>query len=159
MAKSDIFLPDRWLRLNFPAGFWARKMLTAGVDPKKTAINTLVQAAAITKRDLNGTFDRAIEFYDDKMAKLKADGVRAFKSKALDGEKLLKARLKQLVIYNEVQHQKKTHKGRRYRWLPSGAKEPRPEHQLRYGKIYTEGDGEMPGEAWGCQCGIEWLDD
>ena len=77
-------------------------------------------------------------------------------------EKLLKNRIANLVIYEEMQHQKQEHKGQRYRWLPSSAKEPEPEHQLLYGKIFNYGegdaDGNMPAERYGCQCGIEWLD-
>lgn len=164
MAKSDkIFLPDRFLKKALPKGFWNRSMLTRDIDPKQTIIKTLVTATTVTKRELDGTYRRAIEFYDEKKDRLKDEGVKAFKAEALDKEKLLKARLKQLVIWNEVQALKKEHKGQRYRWLPSGAKEPRPEHQLLYGKVFNVGEGDsngfMPGEDWGCQCGIEWLDD
>ena len=49
-----------------------------------------------------------------------------------------------------------------YRWMPSDAKNPDPEHQLLYGKIFRVGEGDkegnMPGERYGCRCGIEWLD-
>ena len=45
--------------------------------------------------------------------------------------------------------------------MPSDAKNPDPEHQLLYGKIFRVGegdkDGNMPGERYGCRCGIEWL--
>ena len=68
-----------------------------------------------------------------------------------------------MITYNEVQALKKEHKGKRYRWLPSGALNPDPEHQLLYGQIFNVGegdkDGNMPGERYGCQCGIEWIDD
>ncbi len=43
-------------------------------------------------------------------------------------------------------------------WLPSSAEEPRPEHQLNYGKTYQIGvgiDGVEPGDEYGCQCGVE----
>lgn len=160
MTNSDkFFFPDRYLRQVLPGGFWSKKLLTTDLDPKKAFMKTIVHASATTQRDLRKTYTRAINFYDKKMDELKSEGVRAYKSQALDGERLLKSRIANLVIYNEVQELKEKHKGRRYRWLPSGAKEPRPEHQLLYGRIFTAGDGEMPGEAYGCQCGIEWLDD
>jgi hypothetical protein len=47
-------------------------------------------------------------------------------------------------------------------WLPSSAEEPRPEHQLNYGKTYQIGvgiDGVEPGDEYGCQCGVEILVD
>ena len=101
-------------------------------------------------------------FRDSLNKRLKDEGFRKYKSMALHDEKLLKNRIANLVIYEEMQHQKQEHKGQRYRWLPSSAKEPEPEHQLLYGKIFNYGegdaDGNMPAERYGCQCGIEWLD-
>lgn len=159
MTNSKFFFPDRFLKQVLPTGFWYKKILTRDVDPKKAVIKEIVHATTVSKRELDGTYRRAIQFYDKKIARLKDEGVRAYKSEALDDEKLLKSRIANLVIYNEVQELRKERKGQRYRWLPSGALEPRPEHQLNYGKIFTVGDGEMPGEAYGCQCGIEWIDD
>lgn len=160
---DKFFLPDKFLKTALPRGFWNRTMLTRNVDPKQTVIKTIVTATAVTKRELDGTYRRAIKFYDDKMARLEDEGIKAYKRDALHNEELLKARLKQLIVWNEVQVLKKEHKGQYYRWLPSGAKEPRPEHQLLYGKIFKVGEGDshgfMPGEDWGCQCGIEWLDE
>lgn len=158
MTKFNGFLPDRFLSDVLPPHFWTRKILTRELDPKKTVMRAIVSATIVSKRDLNETYARAIGFYDTKIAKLKNDGVRAYKSQALDNERLLKSRIANLIIWNEVQEIKKENKGRRYRWLPSSAKEPRADHQLRYGQVFTVGDGEMPGEAYGCQCGIEWLD-
>ena len=46
------------------------------------------------------------------------------------------------------------------RWLPSDAEEPRPEHQLNYGKTYVIGEGiggVEPGDEYGCRCGVEIL--
>lgn len=126
-------------------------------------MKAIVTATAVTQREIDGTYRRAIKFYDDKMAKLKDEDVPDAKAAALDKEKLLKARLKQLIVWNEVQEIKKERKDQYYRWLPSGAKEPRPEHQLLYGKIFKIGEGDshgfMPGEDWGCQCGMEFLTD
>lgn len=45
--------------------------------------------------------------------------------------------------------------GEFYVWLPSDADEPDPEHQLNYGKTFQVGVGEMPGERYGCRCGME----
>lgn len=163
IKKDKYFLPDVFLKKALPKNFWERGLLTRDVNPKQTIIKAVVTSTAVTKRELDGTYRRAIEFYDNKIEKLKDEGVRKYKSEALHGERLLRARIHQLIIYNEVQELKKEHKGKRYRWLPSGAHHPEPEHQLLYGKVFNVGegdkDGNMPGERWGCQCGIEWLDD
>ena len=60
-----------------------------------------------------------------------------------------------------IQDLKAQHKGEFYRWMPSSAENPDPQHGLLYGKIFRVGEGDkegnMPGERYGCQCGIEWL--
>ena len=81
---------------------------------------------------------------------------------AKEKESLLKQRLENLVVFSEVTRLKKKNKGKYYKWLPSGADEPSPQHQLLYGKTFLVGegdeDGNMPGERYGCQCGMEILD-
>lgn len=163
MATDRFFLPDRFLSETLPKNFWRRKLLERNNDPKKAIMKQIVRATVVTNRKLDETYTNAIDFYNNKMQRLKDEGVRAYKSEALDNERLLKQRIANLITYNEVQALKKEHKGKRYRWLPSGALNPDPEHQLLYGQIFNVGegdkDGNMPGERYGCQCGIEWIDD
>lgn len=160
--NPDRFLPDQYLRHVLPDGFWSKKILGRNLDPKLVFLRAIVRSTVVTGRKLDETYQHAIDFYDNKMDKLKDEGFRKYKSMALHDERLLKSRIANLVIYEEMQHQKEKHKGQRYRWLPSSAKEPEPEHQLLYGKIFNYGegdaDGNMPAERYGCQCGIEWLD-
>ena len=122
-----------------------------------------MRATAVSQRKLTQEIYKTVDFYLEKEERLKAQGVKAFKQEALNDQALLTERIKNFLVYSEVQAQKKAHKGRMYRWLPSSAEEPDPEHQLLYGKVFREGEGDkeghMPGERWGCQCGIEWLDD
>jgi hypothetical protein len=65
-------------------------------------------------------------------------------------------------VQNEVVFQvstkiKERYTGEQYVWTPSDAETPDPEHQLNYGKIFTIGDGEQPGDRYGCRCGMEIL--
>jgi hypothetical protein len=67
-------------------------------------------------------------------------------------------------VQNEVVHQvageiKDKYAGEFYEWTPSSADEPDPEHQLNYGLTFQIGDGEMPGDRFGCQCGMNILVD
>ncbi len=59
-----------------------------------------------------------------------------------------------LQISNEIRDQ---YAGEFYTWLPSDAEEPDPEHQLNYGQKFQIGDGEQPGDRFGCRCGMEIL--
>lgn len=160
---GERFDPSAWLNKVFPKGMEKSGLLTDGLDIKKRYLKALARASGISGRKITAEVYKTVEFYAEKEEALKAAGERAFKAEALNGQALLTQRLKNFLVYTEVQEQKKQHQGRMYRWLPSSAAEPDPEHQLLYGKIFREGtgdkDGYMPGERWGCQCGIEWLDD
>ena len=157
------FIPGRWLEEIFPKGIEKSGLLSDNLEIKKRYLQALVRATSLSGRKIAAEVYKTVDFYEQKEATLKAAGVKAFKQEALNGQELLKARLKNFLVYSEIQRQRKEHKGRMYRWLPSNANEPDPEHQLLYGHIFREGegdkDGNMPGERWGCQCGIEWLDD
>ena len=157
------FDPQTWLKRVFPKGIEKSGLLNDKLEIKKTYLKALVRATAVSQRKLTQEIYKTVDFYLEKEERLKAQGVRAFKQEALNGQALLTERIKNFLVYSEVQAQKKAHKGRMYRWLPSSAEEPDPEHQLLYGKVFREGEGDkeghMPGERWGCQCGIEWLDD
>lgn len=156
------FAPQMWLKRVFPKGIEKSGLLNDKLEIKKTYLKALVRATAVSQRKLTQEIYKTVDFYLEKEARLKSQGVKAFKQEALNGQALLTERIKNFLVYCEVQAQKKAHKGRMYRWLPSSAKEPDPEHQLLYGKVFREGegdkDGHMPGERWGCECGIEWLD-
>ena len=157
------FDPQTWLKRVFPKGIEKSGLLNDKLEIKKTYLKALVRATAVSQRKLTQEIYKTVDFYLEKEERLKAQGVKAFKQEALNDQALLTERIKNFLVYSEVQAQKKAHKGRMYRWLPSSAEEPDPEHQLLYGKVFREGegdkDGHMPGERWGCQCGIEWLDD
>ena len=157
------FDPQTWLKRVFPKGIEKSGLLNDKLEIKKTYLKALVRATSVSQRQLTQEIYKTVDFYVEKEERLKAQGVKAFKQEALNGQALLTERIKNFLVYSEVQAQKKAHKGRMYRWLPSSAKEPDPEHQLLYGKVFREGEGDkegyMPGERWGCQCGIEWLDD
>lgn len=160
---GERFIPGRWLEKIFPKGIEKSGLLSDNLEIKKRYLQALVRATSLSGREITAEVYKTVDFYEQKEATLKAAGVKAFKQEALNGQELLKARLKNFLVYSEIQRQRKEHKGRMYRWLPSNANEPDPEHQLLYGHIFREGegdkDGNMPGERWGCQCGIEWLDD
>lgn len=62
MTNTKYFLPDRFLKTALPRGFWERNLLTRDVNPKETIIKAVVSATAVTRREIDGTYRRAIEF-------------------------------------------------------------------------------------------------
>lgn len=156
-----IFNPVQFLKILFGAGFFKGRLLNSDLELKQLALQSILKATSLSKREVEATVYKVVDNYEEKMKKLKKEKVRAFKAKALNNEVLLKDRIENLVLWNEVQHLKEEHQGQYYRWLPSSAKEPDPEHQLLYGKIFKVGegdkDGNMPAERYGCKCGMQIL--
>lgn len=116
------------------------------------------------------SFASGFDFLDEKsIARVALKTIKGYKRRAKEDPDL-KADLvddpAQLVqrVQNEVVLQiageiRDRHAGEFYVWLPSDADEPDPEHQLNYGKKFQIGDGEMPGDRFGCRCGMEILVD
>ncbi len=77
------------------------------------------------------------------------------KEEILSDPAQLVQRVQNEVVFQVADEIKSSYGGESYTWLPSDADEPDPEHQLNYGKIFQVGDGEMPGDRYGCKCGME----
>ncbi len=75
----------------------------------------------------------------------------------LDDPKQLVQRVQNEIILQIKDGIKESYAGESYRWLPSDADEPDPEHQSLYGRVFQVGVGEMPGDRIGCRCGMEIL--
>lgn len=156
-----IFNPVQYLKTLFGADFFKGKLLNSDLELKQLALQSILKATNLSKREVEATVYKVVDNYEEKMKKLKKQKVRAFRKEALNDEVLLKDRIENLVLWNEVQHLKEEHQGQYYRWLPSSSKIPDPEHQLLYGKIFKVGEGDkegnMPSERYGCKCGIQFL--
>lgn len=156
-----IFNPSQFLKSLFGAGFFKKKLLNSDLELKKLALQSILKATNLSKRKVEATVYKVVDNYEEKMKKLKQEGIKAFKAKALNSEVLLKDRIENLVLWNEVQNLKQEHEGEFYRWLPSSAENPEPEHQLLYGKVFKVGEGDkegnMPAERYGCKCGMQIL--
>ncbi len=129
-----------------------KKLLKGNISLKKTALSFVDDVDFINKKNVADTALKVIKGYKER---IKEDP---------DLEDAIKANPAQLIqrVQNEVILQiadsiKDKYDGERYIWLPSDADEPRPEHQLNYGSEFTIGDGEMPGDEYGCRCGMQIL--
>lgn len=114
------------------------------------------------------SFTEAFDFLDEKSItrvalktmkgyreRVKADP--DLKDEILADPKQLIQRVQNEVVLQVAEEIRDKYAGEFYIWLPSDAEEPDPEHQLNYGKKFQVGDGEMPGDRYGCRCGMEIL--
>ena len=142
--------------------------LLARIAPKKK-IRRLLKSNLTLKRAALSFIDD-VDFLDKKaVLRVALKTVKGYKQRVkddpgiktdiLDAPKQLVQRVQNEVILQIAGEIKDKYWGESYVWLPSSAQEPDPEHQLNYGKTFKVGDGEMPGDRIGCQCGMQILVD
>lgn len=127
----------------------AARLVTKSKTVNKTALRSLTEFGVLPK----------------KVAETVAlDVIKQSKKSGNDvSEKQLQARVQSAALHEQTRVIKRAYRGEYYRWLKSTAKDPRPEHQKNYGKIFQVGvgdeNGDDPGDLYGCQCGMELLVD
>lgn len=126
------------------------KLLSARVSLKKTALSFVSDIDFIDKGRIEEVALRTIKGYKER---IKADADQ--KEEILDDPKQLIQRVQNEVVLQIAASIKDNYEGEFYTWLPSDADEPDPEHQLNYGETFQVGVGEMPGDRYGCRCGME----
>lgn len=114
------------------------------------------------------SFVNKFDFLDSKaIAKVALKTLKGYKKRVkedpsmkeviVDDPAQLVQRVQNEVVFQVAGEIKDRYEGEFYIWLPSDAEEPDPEHQLNYGKKFQVGVGEMPGDRFGCRCGMEIL--
>jgi gas vesicle protein len=131
-----------------------KRLLSESISLKKTALSFVDDVDFISKRSVSSVALKTIKAYKKR---IKDDPKAREEIKA--NPALLIQRVQNEVIWQIKEEIKDKYRGETYRWLPSDADEPDPEHQLNYGKVFQVGVGEMPGDRIGCRCGMEILTD
>ena len=144
------FYPEKYLEKVMPGGVVKNGLLYDNLSIKQRYMRALYKAAGKEGKALQKTIADTVAYY-------------AKREEGIGNQALLSQRIENFLVWNKVQEEKQAHQGEFYRWLPSDAENPDPEHQLLYGQIFRAGEGDkegnMPGERYGCRCGIEWLDE
>lgn len=140
-----------------------KRMLKGDLSLKRAALTFVDAVDFIDRKSVTRVALETVRSYQERVAREDAEG-GGDRAAGNQLEASIKKDPKQLIqkVQNEVvwqvsQEIKATYEGERYEWLPSDAEEPDPEHQLNYGKVFTIGEGEMPGERYGCRCGMNIL--
>jgi len=131
-----------------------KKALGRSLKLKKEALSFVSKIDVLDKKDITRVALKTIKSYK---ARVKDDP--KLREKLLANPAQLIQRVQNEVVLRVAEEIKTRYAGESYRWLPSDADEPDPEHQLNYGEIFLIGDGEMPGDRYGCKCGMEILVD
>ena len=150
---SFIYDPKKLLQKIAPATK-LKKLVKPNVSLKKTALSFVNDIDFISKDKVKTVALKTIKDYKARIA-----DDPDVKAEILKDPKQLVQRVQNEVVYQISKEIKTKYRGEKYKWLPSDAEEPDPEHQLNYGKIFIVGDGEMPGDRIGCRCGMQILSD
>lgn len=140
-----------------------KRMMTKSLNLKKAALTFVDAIDFLDKKSVAEVALKTVRSYQQRVAREQVEaGFEASAGDALEASlvkdpKLLIARVQNEVVLQISNSIRENYEGEQYEWLPSDAEEPDPEHQLNYGKIFTVGVGEMPGERYGCRCGMNIL--
>jgi len=153
-----VFDPKKLLKEIAPASK-IKKLINNKLSLNRAMLSMFSDIKFIKKKDITSTVLTAVKQYKAKYRGLIKEGESKTKALAetLNEKKMLINNVQNTVVYNISTQIKDKYEGEFYRWLPSDAMEPRPEHALNYGKVFKVGEGEQPGEAFGCRCGMEIL--
>ncbi len=153
-----VFLPTEFLEKAAPKKL-VKKLVNQNLTLNRAALTILSKADILSKKQLTETALKVIKGYRERYGDERAAGLSAAsaRAEAVNGAKLMVSRVENAVVHEVAEKIKQAYVGERYEWLPSDAEEPDPLHQLKYGKRYTMGVGEMPGDRYGCRCGMRIL--
>lgn len=145
------YQPDKLLAKIAPKSK-IKKLLKANISLKRAALQFIDAIDFIDKKNVVDTALKVIKGYRQRIK----DDPDAEKEIKNDPKQLIQ-RVQNQVVLQISQGIRENYQGEKYVWLPSDADEPRPEHQANYGKTFDIGDGEQPGDEYGCRCGMEIL--
>lgn len=157
---SIIYDPKKILRKIAPDSK-VEKLLSKKLTLKKAALSFIDDIDFIDKKNVADVAMKTIKAYKKRIKterkEASASDAADLKDEILDDPKMLINRVQNEIITQVADGIKDKYDGEFYEWLPSDADEPDPEHQLNYGETFQVGVGEMPGDRYGCRCGMRIL--
>lgn len=151
VGVSITYLPEQLLKKIAPVKKLER-LVSSRASLNKTALSFVDDIDFLDKRAVKDVALKTIKGYKKR---IKEDP--DIKVELLDDPAQLIQRVQNEVVFQVKEAIAEEYAGEFYVWLPSDADEPDPEHQLNYGKKFQIGEGEMPGDRYGCRCGMEIL--
>lgn len=136
-------------------------LVTENLTLNKAAVKTLSNMGLLSQEKINEIAIRVINGYKEKYKALRENGDAKSDAiaDALNDKVNMVREVENAALYEISQQIRYSYKGQYYIWLPSDAETPDPLHQLKYGEKFRVGYGEMPGDRYGCHCGMQILVD
>lgn len=128
------------------------KLVSSRLTLKRAALSFVSRLDFLDRDAITRVALKTLKGYRER-----ARGDSEERSEIKDDPSQLIQRVQNEVITQVAGEIKDRYAGEFYIWLPSDAEEPDPEHQLNYGEKFQVGVGEMPGDRYGCRCGMQIL--
>jgi hypothetical protein len=128
-----------------------KRLIKGDLNINRAALSIFDDVDFIKKGDITKTALKTVKQYKKRYR----DGET--KKDAVADKKLMVHRVQSEVVFQIAEGIRDKYDGEFYEWLPSDADTPDPQHQLKYGKRFKVGVGEMPGDRIGCRCGMNIL--
>lgn len=150
--------PRKLLRKAAPKAT-VEKLVTQNLTLNRAVVTVLTKADILSQKKLEDVAIRVIRGYKDKFGSEVDSGATKSEAiaEAVNGKRQMVSRIQDAVVFQISKDIKSSYRGEFYVWLPSDASTPDPVHQLNYGSRFQIGKGEMPGERYGCRCGMNIL--
>lgn len=157
---SILFQPAEVLRKVAPKAL-VKRLVTQRLTLNRAVATMLGRSGVLSKKTLEKIAANVIAQYKDSLSVRMETGMSHAEAleETLAGKALMVQRVQGAIVQEIAKDVKAKYRGERYKWLPSTAEEPDPLHQLNYGKTFRVGKGEMPGDRFGCKCGMHILTD
>lgn len=137
-----------------------KKLVSRRLDFKRAALSFISDVPFIDKSKVTEVTLKTLKSYRERVALEKgknSDEGRELENDLSKSPMQLIQRVQNEMVFQVTNEIRTQYRGEQYEWLPSDADEPDPEHQLNYGKVFTIGEGEQPGDRIGCRCGMRIL--
>lgn len=150
--------PKKILRKARPRGGYG-KLVSESLKVNRAILTGIEKSGIISKAKIIDVALGAIKAYKKSEKKRLEEGISKIEAvnETYKHGALIESRIENAIVYEFSGRIKEAYSGEWFEWLPSDSENPDPEHQLRYGKKYKIGRDEIPGERYGCRCGMRIL--
>jgi hypothetical protein len=134
-------------------------LVTENLTVNRAVLNSIATSGVVGKKQLEKIALNVLKDYRDRAADIQLEGATKTEAReeVLENKGLLVNRVQNAMVSGITTQVQDQYRGEFYVWLPSTAVHKDPLHVKKYGKRFQIGKGEMPGDRYGCMCGMKIL--
>lgn len=132
-----------------------KKLITKKLTVNGAVVQMLTRTGVLTKKEVETVARKVLRDYKKRRRTAKRLGATNREADAsLNDNALLIQRVTDEILFKIAGYIKIAYRGAEYEWLETTSEEPDHKHMRLWGTIRRIGRGEMPGDRYGCKCGM-----